>query len=171
MILNRILIFGCVGLSRTRCGWCTGFWWCPVVLLSVSNILPFAFCHLVISGVRCSSYSRCSRLELVPPMILLASVSHHFWESNSLLSLSGQSTLCIQALLLQGRYTEIWSTDSPPCWRWRPEGTLSKKLCCFCGLHTLLWGLVSERPGIQDSILTWVPLSEPSLEADSPQWS
>jgi hypothetical protein len=32
----------------------------------------FAFCHLVISGV---SYYSCLWLELVPPVILLASVS------------------------------------------------------------------------------------------------
>jgi hypothetical protein len=32
----------------------------------------FAFCHLVVSGVRCSS---CLWLELVPPLILLAAVS------------------------------------------------------------------------------------------------
>ena len=38
-----------------------------VVLVFVSKILMFAFCHLVISGVRW--------LVLVPPVILLASVS------------------------------------------------------------------------------------------------
>ena len=38
---------------------------------SVSMIM-FAFCHLVISGVRCSS---CFWLELVFPLILLSSVS------------------------------------------------------------------------------------------------
>ena len=37
-----------------------------------SWILTFAFCHLVISGVSCYS---CVWLELVPPVILLASVS------------------------------------------------------------------------------------------------
>jgi hypothetical protein len=43
-----------------------------VVLVSVSKIITFAFHHLVISGVR---YSSCLWLELVPPVILLASVS------------------------------------------------------------------------------------------------
>ena len=43
-----------------------------MVLFSVSKILMCAFHHLVISGVRCSSSSW---LELVPPVILLASVS------------------------------------------------------------------------------------------------
>jgi hypothetical protein len=44
----------------------------PVVLVSVYEILIFAFHHLVISGFRCSS---CLLLDLVPPVILLASVS------------------------------------------------------------------------------------------------
>jgi hypothetical protein len=65
------LLFGCVVLSRTHCGGHTGFW-CPVVLVFVSNILIFAFHHLVISGVR---YSSCLWLELFPSVILLASVS------------------------------------------------------------------------------------------------
>ena len=43
-----------------------------MVLVSVSKILMFALCHLVISGVRTSS---CLWLELVLPVILLASVS------------------------------------------------------------------------------------------------
>jgi hypothetical protein len=43
-----------------------------VGLVSVSKILMFAFHHLVISGVR---FSSCLWLELVPPVILLASVS------------------------------------------------------------------------------------------------
>jgi hypothetical protein len=42
------------------------------VLVSVSKILIFAFHHLVISGVICYS---CLWLEIVPPVILLASVS------------------------------------------------------------------------------------------------
>jgi hypothetical protein len=38
----------------------------------VSKILAFAFCHLVISGVSCYS---CLWLELVPLMILIASIN------------------------------------------------------------------------------------------------
>jgi hypothetical protein len=41
-------------------------------LVSVSKILTFAFRHLVIPGVSCYS---CLWLEIVPPMILLASIS------------------------------------------------------------------------------------------------
>jgi hypothetical protein len=43
-------------------------------LVSVSKILTFAFRHLVISGVSCYS---CLWLELVPLVILLASISRH----------------------------------------------------------------------------------------------
>jgi hypothetical protein len=69
MILNPNLAFWvCWGC----CGGITGFWWCWVFLVSVSKILLFAFHHLVISGVRCSS---CLWLELISPVILLASVS------------------------------------------------------------------------------------------------
>jgi hypothetical protein len=89
-------------------------------------------------------------------------------DSNSLLSFIGQSTLCRQALLWQGRCTEVWSSALPPGWRWRPKGTLSKKLCCFWGPCTLLCRLDSESPGIQDGGLAWVPGSEPSLEVYSP---
>jgi hypothetical protein len=71
MILNLNLVFWVVGVSRIHCGGCTGFWWCWVVLLSVSKILMFAFSHLVISGVTCSSGVW---LELVPLVILLVSV-------------------------------------------------------------------------------------------------
>ena len=43
-----------------------------LILVSFSKILTFAFHHLVISGVSCHS---CLWLELVPPVIMLASVS------------------------------------------------------------------------------------------------
>ena len=43
-----------------------------MVLVSVSKILMFAFRHLVISGVSCYS---CLWLELVPQVIMLASIS------------------------------------------------------------------------------------------------
>jgi hypothetical protein len=146
----RILLFWCVGVSRTGCGGSTGFWWCLVVFVSVSKILTVDFWHLVISSVRCSS---CLWLELVPPVILLA--CQHSGQSNSLLSPCGQSTLCMQALFLQGRCTEVWSSTLPPGWRWRPKGTLSKKLCCFCGPSALLHKLVSVWPRIQDGSIVF----------------
>jgi hypothetical protein len=70
----QILFFRCVGVSRTCCGVSTGFLRCGVVLVSVSKILTWAFCHLIISGVICSSWLW---LELVPPVILLASIITH----------------------------------------------------------------------------------------------
>ena len=106
MILNLNLAFlVCCGIHDSLC-W--AFWvpMIPVDLVSVSKILMFAFHHLEISGVRCSS---CLWLELVPPVVLLSS-----WEINSLLCPSGQNTLCRQALLLQRRCTEVWSSDPPP---------------------------------------------------------
>ena len=158
----RILLFRCVGVFETRCGGRTGFWWCPVVLVSVRKILSFAFRHLVVFGVRCSS---CLWLKLVPPVFF--NPCQHSWETNSLLCPSGQNTLCRQALLLQRRCTEVWSSDPPPdswgqsppwrptplsqgkClgfwvlglssgWGWRPVGTLFKKLSYFCCPLTLL---------------------------------
>jgi hypothetical protein len=54
----------------------------------------FAFSHQEISGIRYSSWLW---LELVPHVILWA--CQHFWDSNSLLSPSGQWSLCMQALL------------------------------------------------------------------------
>jgi hypothetical protein len=42
------------------------------------------------------------------------SLCQHSWESNSHLSLNGQSTLCKQALLLQDRYPEVWTSDPLP---------------------------------------------------------
>ena len=41
-------------------------------MISVSRILMFAFCHLVISGASCYS---CLWLEFVPQVIMLASIS------------------------------------------------------------------------------------------------
>jgi hypothetical protein len=66
------LLVGYVGVSRIHYGRGAGFWWCCKVLVSVSKILTFAFRHLLISGVRCSS---CLWLGLVPLVILLPSVS------------------------------------------------------------------------------------------------
>ena len=70
MILNLNLVFQvCWGIQDS-------LWWecCYLIMLSglgFCKILPFAFCHLVISGVSCYS---CLWLELVLPVILLASV-------------------------------------------------------------------------------------------------
>ena len=62
-------VLGCPGPSEVGVmGSDDGEWsW-----ISVSKILIFAFCHLVISGVSCFS---CLWLELVPQVIMLASVN------------------------------------------------------------------------------------------------
>jgi hypothetical protein len=63
--LNLAIRVCCYGVS-------TGFWWCRMVLISISKIFMFSFHHLVIYGIRCSS---CLWQELVPPVNLLVSVS------------------------------------------------------------------------------------------------
>jgi hypothetical protein len=72
MILKLNLAFHVCWDIQDSMWWRTGFWWCRVVLVSVSKILTFAFHHLIISG---AIYSSCLWLEIVPPVILLASVS------------------------------------------------------------------------------------------------
>ena len=73
------------------------------------------------------------------------SLYQQIWETRALLSFSGQSTLCRQALLLQGRCTDIGirtcllAEDESPKW------CLSQKLCSFYSLHSHLHCLVSER--------------------------
>jgi hypothetical protein len=62
----------------------------------------------------------------------------------------GQSPPWRLALCWWGRCAEVWVSDLPPGWGWRPECTLSKKLCCFYAPQALLCGLVAERPWIQD---------------------
>ena len=56
-------------MPRTGSGGSAAF---GVVLVSVSKILTSAFHHLVISGISCYS---CLWLQLVPPVILLDSIS------------------------------------------------------------------------------------------------
>lgn len=72
------------------------------------------------------------------------------WLSSSLLSFSGQSTLCRQALLLQGRCTGIWRLDLSPGRREGPKQVLSQKLCSLCSPHSHLHRLVSEGSRNQD---------------------
>jgi hypothetical protein len=101
------------------------------------------------------------------------SLCQHSWESNSLLSPSSQSILCRQALLLQGRCTEVWSSALPPGWRWSPEGALSKKLCCFClpcvsceDQSLRDWGykmVLSLESWGQSPLWRWTLLSDPRI--------
>ena len=154
---KSVFLFGCVGVSRIRCSGRTWFWWCPVVLVSV-------FHNLVISAVRCSS---CLWLELIP--LWFFSLCQHSWETNSLLHPSGQNTLCRQALLLQGRCTEVWGSDPPPGswgqslpWRltllWHgkyPEVWVSALSSC--------WGWKPEGIPVQEALLLLLPMCSPAL--------
>ena len=75
------------------------------------------------------------------------------------MSFSVQSTLCRQALPLQGRCTDIWRLDLPPCRRWRPETGLVPEsvlhrpvteAVSFCSPYSYLHRLVSEGSRNQD---------------------
>jgi hypothetical protein len=71
-------------------------------------------------------------------------------EASSLLSFSGQSTLCRQALLFQGKCTDIWHSDLPPGRRWRPATGPVPKAVSFCSPHSHLCRVVSVESGNQD---------------------
>jgi hypothetical protein len=112
-------------------------------------------CHLVISGV---SWFSCLWLEIVPLVFLLVFISRP-GRLVSPLSLSGQSTLCLQALLLQGRCTDIWHSDLPPGLRLRPktgpfpEAVLLRPVTeavSFCSPYSHLGTLVSAESRNQD---------------------
>jgi hypothetical protein len=114
----------------------------------------FAFCHLIFSGVSCYS---CLWLELVPPVILLASVSR----PGSLSCVTGFRVLsagklssCREGAQISGIWTCLLAEDEGP------KQGLSQRICCLCSLHSHLCILDSEGPGTQDTSLT--SLKEPS---------
>lgn len=63
----RVLLFWHLSASRACCGQRTGFWRCPVALVSVAYIFVLASCHLFIFGV---NWYCCFRLWLVSPVSL-----------------------------------------------------------------------------------------------------
>ena len=84
-----------------------------MVLASVSKILMFAFGHLVISGVSCYS---CLWLELVPPVILLASISRPgrldlFWVSVIRALSAGKLSSCREGTQISGFRTCLLAED------------------------------------------------------------
>ena len=79
------------------------------------------------------------------------SLYQQIWETRSLLSLSGLSTLCRQAFLLQGRCTEIWPSDLPPGRRLKPETGPVPEAVSFFSPHSHLCKLVSGGSRNQDS--------------------
>jgi hypothetical protein len=75
------------------------------------------------------------------------SLCQQSWASSTLLSLSGQSTLCRQALLFR---EGAQSSGIQTCLLAEDEGQkqdLSQKMCCFCSLCANLHRQVSEGPG------------------------
>jgi hypothetical protein len=156
--------FSCFEVTKTHCFASVVFWWWRVVLVSVIKILMFAFNHLVISGISCYS---CLWVELVPPVILLASVSTPRGPTLSLVPVvwvlsAGKLSSCREGAQRSGAQLCLLAEDEGP------KGTLSQKLCWFFYPWALLCRLASE--GIQDT--RWcshlVLLSEHSLEANSP---
>jgi hypothetical protein len=117
-----------------------------MVLVSVIKILTFAFSRLVISGFSCYS---CLWLELVSPVILLASISRPGRRALSWVSLvrvlsAGKLSSCREGAQISGIWTYLLAED---------EGLkqgLSQKLCSFCSRHSHLHSLVSERSWIRD---------------------
>ena len=150
MIFIRVLLFRCVGVSRTARDWGSGFWWWWVVLVSVSKILTFAFHHLVISGI--IGYS-CLWLELVPTVILLASVSSPgspflSWVSGVRVLSAGKLYFCREGAQRSGVQTCLQAEGE--CLK---QG-LFQKMCCQSCLPADLPRLFSKGPGTQDGSLT-----------------
>jgi hypothetical protein len=110
----------------------------------------FVFCHVVISGVSCYSFLW---LELVPPVILLASVRRPgslvlSWISVVRILSAGKLISCREGAQISGVHTCFLADD---------EGLkqgLAQKMCCLCSLHAHLHSLVSEGHGTQDGSLT-----------------
>jgi hypothetical protein len=76
-------------------------------------------------------------------------LSQQTGETSSLLSFSGQSLLCRQALLFQGRCTDIWCSDLPPGRRCRPKTGPVPEAVSFCSPYSHLFRLVYVESGIQ----------------------
>jgi hypothetical protein len=96
----------------------------------------------------------CPRSSVVSVVCVLSCVVWSLRDSGYKMMISpeswGDSPPWRTTLLCWGKCTEVWGSAFPPLWEWRPEVTLSKKLCFFCSLLALLRGLVSQRPGIED---------------------
>jgi hypothetical protein len=114
--------------------------------------LPFVIWKSLLLMFKLSLVEACSSCDSV-------SLCQQSWESNSHLTSSGQSTVCRQALPLQGRCTGIWHSDLPPGWRWMLKtGPVSEAVLLrpvteavsFCSPHSHLHRLVSVGSGNQD---------------------
>jgi hypothetical protein len=116
------------------------------VLVSVSKILTFAFRHLIISGVNCYS---CLWLELVPLMILFASISRPGRLALSWVSVVRALSVvklfsCREGAQISGIWTCLLAED-----KGLKQG-LSHNLCSFCSSHSQLCRLLLVGSGNQD---------------------
>ena len=125
MLLNPGLAFRCVGVLRTGGGGSAVVWWWWVVLVFVSNILTFAFHHLVISGVSCCS---CLWLDLVPQVFMLASISRPgrlalSWVSVFRVLSAGKHSLAVKVprylVFEPASWQKLWSTHRSLKIPWR----------------------------------------------------
>ena len=149
------MLFGCFGVSRTGWGGSAGFWWWWVVLVSVSKILMSAFHHLVISGVSCYS---CLWLELVPQVIMLASISRPgrldlSWVSVFRVLSAGKLSSWREGVEISDIRTCLLAEDEGP------KQGLSQKLCTLSLVQTGLWGMVSPPALAEHFLVDTSPLA------------
>jgi hypothetical protein len=115
-------------------------------LVSVRKILTFAFRYLVISEVSCYS---CLWLELVPLVILLASISRSgrlalSWVSVVRALSAGKLSSCREGVQISGVWTCLLAEYEGP------KQGLSKNLCSFCIPYSHLLRVVSTGSWNQD---------------------
>jgi hypothetical protein len=108
----------------------------------------------LLSGNVCHCWYSCLWVELVPPVILLVSVSTPRSPTLSLVPVvrvvsAGKLSSCGEHTQSFGDLLWLLAEDKGP------KGTLTQKLCLFCHPCALLCRLVSDGPRIQDGILTW----------------
>jgi hypothetical protein len=147
VILIRILLFWCDGVSRTCYGGRIGFWCCQVILVSVAYVLMLASCHLIISSATCSCYIW---LEPVLSVILvvseLLSVQLSLWSCD--LGSCGPEILGVSELLGvklplgpwdPGVTKLLWSCDPEHV---REPGSGASSGCCGTGCEVSAQGLL-----------------------------
>jgi hypothetical protein len=139
-----------------------------VVLISVNRILRFAFCHLLIFEASCYS---CLLLELVPQVIMLASISRPWRLALSFVSVvrvlsAGMLSSCREGAQISGFRTcllaevvfhspEVLGSRGESCVG--PCGCQETLLARHPGAQVERKGLVPQvRPGSSSSLVTTV---------------
>jgi hypothetical protein len=74
------------------------------------------------------------------------------WSSDPPPELRRWNSPCGPTILWQGMCPGVWVSALPPGWGWTPDGTLTKKLCCFYSPCALRW---SGGPGCAGSPVVW----------------